>query len=580
MHNISMPLSYLFLPLPASYLFSMIPVTCAHCGLKILVPPTVKGRQGACLNCGNPVTVPADDAPSGKSAIDFHEGDRIGERYVVKSFIGRGGMGVVYRAEDTLVNEEVALKFLRRGVLRTEKGRRLFLREAQVARRLRHENIVAVHDVGFTNDGILYLSMEYAQGMSLRAFLMRYRRDRRYLPVRQAVRIMVQILDALDYAHRWVVHRDIKPENIMMLRDSQVKVLDFGVAKAVEEDGTPESDKAQSVAHKKVVGTLAYAAPEQVLHQPVDQRTDVYTAGLLLRELLTLHTPRELPPERPVTRADVAPSINAVADKAVRAEKSERWQTARDFRDALQDALDSSYQARIAAESNEVSQQNISTEGMVFFEGGYFRMGNDAVKDESPETDIYVKPFWMDIHPVTVEQYERFLKETGASEPPFWRNPQYNGAEQPVVGVTWEEALAYACWAGKQLPTETQWEFAARGPENRKYPWGNTPPDTTRCNYRNYLGMPSMVTMHEAGQTPDALLDMAGNVFEWTLDAFAPYEQQRSNGDLVRKFPQKTVRGGCFESDDAELVASARSGMFPDVRQNTVGFRCVLVKEV
>ncbi|MCK5861906.1 MAG: serine/threonine protein kinase, partial [Candidatus Hydrogenedentes bacterium] len=168
--------------------------------------------------------VPAIDAPERSTAIDFKENDRIGERYVIKSSIGRGGMGVVYRAEDTLVNEDVALKFLRRGVLRTEKGRRLFLREAQVARRLRHENIIAVHDVGFTNEGVLYISMEYADGMSLRDFLMRYRRNRRHIPVRQAVHIMLQILDALHYAHRWVIHRDIKPENVMLLNDNQVKV--------------------------------------------------------------------------------------------------------------------------------------------------------------------------------------------------------------------------------------------------------------------------------------------------------------------------------------------------------------------
>ncbi len=558
----------------------MIAVVCAQCGLKILVPPSVQGRQGACLNCGNPITVPTETVSAVRTPLDFHDGDRIGERYVIRSLIGKGGMGVVYCAEDTLVNEEVALKFLRRGVLRTEKGRRLFLREAQVARRLRHENIIAVHDVGFTADGILYLSMEYARGMSLRAFLMRYRRDRRYLPIRQAVGIMLQVLDALDYAHRWVVHRDIKPENIMMLQNNQVKVLDFGVAKAVEEgDADAQEAAPQEVEKKKVVGTPVYAAPEQMLHQPVDPRTDIYTAGLLLRELLTLRTPQELPPETPMKRADVAPSISAAADKAIRAEKSERWQTARDFCDALSAAFESSYQVRVAPENTGAGENTTSTEGMVYYEGGYFRMGNDAAPDEAPETDVYVKPFWMDIAPVTVTQYDRFLKETGASEPRYWRHPQYNGGEQPVVGVSWEEALAYAAWAGKQLPTEAQWEFAARGPENRKYPWGDTQPDATRCNFRNYLGMPSNVTMHEAGQTPEGLLDMAGNVHEWTLDVFAPYEQQRNNPDSLHKCPQKTVRGGCFESDAPQVAATARTGMFPDVRENTIGFRCVIPKE-
>ena len=552
----------------------MISVVCTHCGLKILVPPSVQGRQGACLNCGNPITVPTEGVTSASASLDFHEGDCIGERYVIKSFVGRGGMGVVYRAEDLLVKEEVALKFLRRGVLRTEKGRRLFLREAQVARRLRHENIIAVHDVGFTTEGVLYLSMEYVRGISLRAFLMRHRHDRRHVPVRRAVRIMLQILDALEYAHRWVIHRDIKPENIMLLHDNQAKILDFGVAKAVEQDEAPTENRARSDKPRKVSGTLVYAAPEQVLHQPVDLRADIYTAGLLLRELLTLRTPRELPPEKPIKRSDVAPSICAVADKAIQTDKSERWQTARAFHDALKESFDSSYQVRVATESISKNNKKVSTDGMVFFEGGYFRMGNDSVQGEAPMREVFVEPFWMDVHPVTVAQYEQYLTETGAAEPTYWRDPQYNGPDQPVVGITWEEALAYAAWAGKELPTETQWEFAARGSENRKYPWGNTAPDTTRCNFRNYLGMPSIVTMHDEGQTPDGMLDMAGNVFEWTRDAFAPYDQQDTDEGKLRKFPQKSVRGGCFQSESAEITTSARVGMFPDVRQNNVGFRC------
>lgn len=529
------------------------------------------------MNCGSPISVPAGDVPVVAASIDFKPNDRIGERYVIKSFIGRGGMGVVYEAEDTLVNEDVALKFLRRGVLRTEKGRRLFLREAQIARRLRHENIIAVHDVGFTVDGVLYLSMEYAKGISLREFLMRYRSNRRHVPVKQTVHIMLQILDALDYAHRWVVHRDIKPENIILLNDNQVKVLDFGLAKAVEENeagnsGTDEQRK------KKVVGTPVYASPEQMRHQPVDLRADIYTAGLVLRELLTLRTPKELPPEMPIKRSDVAPSVSLVADKAVREDKGERWQTARDFHDALKQAFGQSYQARTARTAGNVYPSKTSTEGMVFFEGGYFRMGNNAVSDESPEADMYVAPFWMDIYPVTIAQYERFLKDTGAQEPRFWRDPQVNGPDQPVVGVTWEEALAYAAWAGKQLPTEAQWEFAARGPENRRYPWGNTQPDTTRCNFGNYLGMPSIVTMHEEGRTPEGIVDLAGNVYEWTLDAFAPYERQRGGRLSLEKFPQKTVRGGCFESQNNEIVTSARKGLFPDVRQKNTGFRCVFAE--
>lgn len=551
----------------------MIPVTCIYCGLKILVPPSVQGHQGTCLNCGSPITVPVTDSVTATGSLEFKENDRVGDRYVIKSFIGRGGMGVVYCAEDTLVNEVVALKFLRRGVLRTDKGRKLFLREAQVARRLRHENIIAVHDVGFTGEGVLYISMEYAVGASLRDFLMRYRRNRRHIPVKQAIHIMLQILDALHYAHRWVIHRDIKPENIMLLNDNQVKVLDFGLAKAVEEDVEKQGDGSPP---KRVAGTPVYASPEQLLRQPLDTRSDIYTAGLLLRELLTLRTPRELPPDKDIQRSDVAPSISAVADKAIREDKTERWQTAQEFYDALKSAFETSYQSHTVNTAAIMNGKTASTEGMIFFEGGYFHMGNDSMPDAAPETEVYVTPFWMDVYPVTVSQYEKYLKETGAAEPAFWRNPQFNGPDQPVVGITWKEAIAYAAWLGKQLPTEAQWEFAARGPENRRYPWGNMPADTTRCNFRNYLGMPSMVTMHEEGKTPEGVVDMAGNVYEWTMDTFAPYEKQRTAPDSLSKFPQKTVRGGCYESENNDIQTWARKGIFPDVREKYVGFRCVV----
>ena len=542
-----------------------------------MVPPSVQGHQGTCLNCGGPISVPVKDGANASSSIDFKENDRIGDRYVIKFFVGRGGMGVVYCAEDTLVNEEVALKFLRRGVLRTEKGRRLFLREAQVARRLRHENIIAVHDVGFTGEGVLYLSMEYAKGVSLREFLMRYRRNRRHIPVKQAIHIMLQILSALSYAHRWVIHRDIKPENVMLLNDNQVKVLDFGLAKAVEEEDAEK--RADGSKPKNVVGTIAYASPEQALRQSLDMRSDIYAAGLLMRELLTLRTPCELPPDKSIKRDDVSPSLWAVADKAVRQDKTERWQTAQEFHDALRSAFEKSYQVHTVNAAAIMNDKTASTEGMVLFEGGYFHMGHDEAPDAAPEAEVYVPPFWMDVYPVTVSQYEKFLTETGAAEPAFWRNPQYNGPEQPIVGISWEEALAYAAWLGKQLPSEAQWEFAARGPENRKYPWGNEAANTTRCNYRNYLGMPSMVTMHEEGQTPDGIIDMAGNIYEWTLDPFAPYEQQRSHAEALKKITRKTVRGGCFESENDEILTYARRGMFPDVRQNNVGFRCVVLQK-
>lgn len=555
----------------------MIAVRCSNCGLEIMVPPSVQGREGTCLNCGNPVKVPSDGVFVPTSIMQFNPGEKIAGRYSILSFIGRGGMGVVYHAEDTLVKEEVALKFLRTDILRTEKWRYMFLQEAQIARRLRHENIVAVHDVTYTSDGILFLSMEYAKGRSLRELLRRHREEKVHILPRLTVSIGLQVLDALHYAHRLVVHRDIKPENIILMANEHVKVLDFGLAKVIEEEGAGNHSSASPLQRKRqVIGTEAYASPEQLLHAAVDLRADIYSLGLVLRELLTLRTPPEYPADLEIKRDDVAPGVLEVVAKAVNPDRNERWQSAKAFRDALKSAFDSAYHPVNLQENNHKASKNGSVEGMVYFQGGGFLMGNDAVREEAPEAEVHVEPFWMDIYPVTVAQYAHYLKETGAPEPRYWRDSQLNGPEQPVVGVAWDEASAYACWAGKQLPGEAQWEFAARGRANRKYPWGNLPPDTTRCNYRNYLGMPSIVTMHEDGRTPEGLFDMAGNVYEWTLDPFMPYDHARKRNGNPDSAPRKAVRGGCYESGVDELTTTARKGFFQNVRQRNVGFRCVI----
>ncbi len=573
----------------------LIQVECIHCGTCILVPPTVQGKAGVCFSCGQALLVPG--APAGNAArhleLDFRRGDRIAERYVVDERIGSGGMGVVYRAQDTLVEETVALKFMKPQLLRTRKGQQLFIREAQIARRLRHENIVAVHDVSWTGDGILYLSMEFAEGQPLRAFLRKHRTERRHVNVRLSVTFIRQILAALEFAHRTVVHRDMKPENVMLLSGERVKVLDFGLAKAIHEEflsAQIEQEK-EAAKKKRVIGTLAYASPEQRRRQQVDHRADIYAVGLLMQELFTLRTPLDESVTVTQVRDDVSPSLLAVLDKALSEEKEQRWQSAGEFRRALERAYDESYRKTMAVVAEQdrdtapgaptADELNSGAAGMVLLEGGNFLMGNDNVHEEAPEEEVHVFPFWMDVYPVTVEQYRRFMAamaESGETvqEPRFWRDPQYNGADQPVVGVSWAEANAYARWAGKVLPSEIQWEYAARGKDNRRYPWGHLQPDTTLCNFRDYLGMPSIVTMHDDGRTPDGLYDLAGNVYEWTEDPFVPYAKFRRDQKGANKAPRRAIRGGCFSSKAESLPCTARKGVFPEARENDLGFRCVI----
>jgi formylglycine-generating enzyme required for sulfatase activity/tRNA A-37 threonylcarbamoyl transferase component Bud32 len=509
-----------------------------------------------------------------QATIEFGQGARVSDRYTIEERLGKGGMGVVYRAQDSFLNEKVALKFMHPGLLRTQRGQQLFIQEAQLARRLRHDNIVAVHDAGRTGDGILYLSMEFLKGYSLRAFLRQRRTERRLIDVRLAVTLMSEVLDALKYAHKFVVHRDLKPENLMLLSGERVKILDFGLARALEIEAQVVDET--TVDPNRIIGTVAYAAPEQTRFGNVDLRADLYAAGLLLREMLTLRTPLDEPAEVSQVRGDVAPSLLTVLEKALRLEKEDRWQTAGEFRAALVKAYRESYQPQAAPAFQASSGRPVSTEDMIYLEGGSFLMGSNERPEEAPPFEAHVEPFYIDACPVTNEKYAEFLKATHHTEPKFWRNAELNGPQQPVVGVTWADAQAYAAWAGKQLPTETQWEYAARGKTNRRYPWGVQEPDQTRANYGDYLNMPSIVTMHEDGMTPEGIYDLAGNVHEWTADLLLPYDPPRRQAATKAGEVRRVARGGSWHSGPAELRSAARKGVFPESQLATLGFRCAL----
>jgi serine/threonine-protein kinase len=429
-----------------------------------------------------------------------------------------------------------------------------------------------VHDINFTPEGILYISMEFLEGEPLRDVVRRHRTEKRLPDIRYAVRIVDQMLAGLEYAHKYVIHRDIKPENVMVMSNERVKLLDFGLATAAVFDPPTE---AQRSTPRKIVGTLEYSAPEQRMGEPMDLRADIYAVGLVFRELLTLRSPVEDPWHIEECRRDVAPAVLEVAYKALAADRDNRWQDARSFREALYNAYQSAYK-RVAVRAAQSAGAQGSTKDMVLFAGGTFLMGSNASREEAPEEEVHVAPFWMDRAPVTVGQYAKYVKETGAQPPKFWGDPDFDGDDQPVIGVSWQDALAYAHWAGKSLPTEAQWEFAARGQENRRYPWGNYPPDRNRCNFDGNLGLPTFTQMHEEGATPEGLLDMAGNVYEWTLDPYAPYQYFRRDPKSAEKAPKRTARGGSWESHAEELTCTFRRGFFPDTQLKSLGFRCVI----
>src|SRR6202050_2981741 len=270
----------------------------------------------------------------------------LGGRYELDGGVGRGGMAEVYRARDIRLDRIVPVKTLRDDLARDQTFQARFRREAQSAASLNHPSIVAVYDTGEDMLGptpVPYIVMEYVDGRTLRDLL---RDDRRLLPER-ALEITDGVLRALDYSHRnGIVHRDIKPGNVMLTRTGDVKVMDFGIARAVSDAQATMTQTAQ------VIGTAQHLSREQARGERVDARSDLYSTGCLLYELLTGRPPftgdspvaiayqhvREnpVPPSR--VDPDVPPWADAIVLKAMAKSPADRYQTAADMRADLQRA--------------------------------------------------------------------------------------------------------------------------------------------------------------------------------------------------------------------------------------------------
>lgn len=216
-------------------------------------------------------------APSGDTFVRMEPGAVIADRLEIGNLLGQGGMGNVYAARDRLKEEDVAIKVLRQDLQFSIAAKDRFLAEAKVSCSLSHPNIVRVHDVGVSG-GLYYFSMERLKGHTLRQRMEQYRQNNRVFSTAEVTDIARQLIDALRYAHRYIVHRDIKPENIWLAEDGTVKLMDFGIARAFANSQLTQTGMA--------LGTAYYMSPEQRIgSKEVDWRTDQYALGVVLYEL-------------------------------------------------------------------------------------------------------------------------------------------------------------------------------------------------------------------------------------------------------------------------------------------------------
>ena len=261
--------------------------------------------------------------------MDQYIGKLLDNRYEILEVIGTGGMAVVYKARCNRLNRLVAIKALKQELSQDEEFRRRFYAESQAVAMLSHPNIVSVYDVAHS-DGLDYIVMELIDGITLK----QYMEQKGQLNWREALHFATQIAKALEHAHsRGIVHRDIKPHNIMILKDGSVKVADFGIARI---------SSAQNTLTREALGSVHYISPEQARGLPVDGRSDIYSLGIVMYEMLSGKLPFDGDDDRtvalkhlsavPTPLREIAPSVpealEKIVMKAMEASLDNRYQTA------------------------------------------------------------------------------------------------------------------------------------------------------------------------------------------------------------------------------------------------------------
>ncbi len=539
----------------------------------------------------------------------------LGAGYAVERTIGQGGFAAVYLVRDLSLKRPLAVKVLSPDLLLSTTAQERFRREAETVAQLSHPHIVPLHFIGNAND-IFYLAMEYVDGESLADRLEREGR----IGVEDATRILREVASALDLAHRrGVVHRDIKPHNVLLERDSgRALVTDFGIARTAENSSLTASGM--------VVGTPTYMSPEQVVGDAVDHRADLYALGIVGYEMLAGRPPfggstptevlmkRVATPAEPVERArpEAPPALAAVINRCLQQNPDQRFQTAGEIVRALggitpvsgghstvelvrgrrraqrQVNLALGAVVVVAAAAGlwvwrshrtgvpaAIPAASTVPAGMVPVPAGTYTIGRDDGSPWArPAHQVTLPTFFLDRTEVTVGAYRRFVLATGAL-PPWKVQPD---SSLPVTGVMWAEATAYCAWQypGRgRLPTEEEWEAAARGADARPYPWGLAWSAGAANTQGVKRGGPAPVGSFPRGNSALGFQDLIGNVWEWTRSPAAAYPggvaPPRNQGMYV-------IRGGAYNTPDS-IADATRRGWEPGTGLTradlaATGFRC------
>ncbi len=617
-------------------------------------------------------------------------------RYQILEVLGTGGMATVYKAYDTRLEREVAIKVIRREAFPSDEMETLlkrFEREAKSLGRLSHPNIVGVIDYG-DYEGAPYLVMVYLSGGTLK--------DRlgTSLPWREAIQMIIPIAHALEYVHSQnIINRDVKPSNILMTETGQPMLTDFGLVKMF---GQQEKDATHLTSSGTGLGTPDYMAPEQWTGEPTTL-SDMYSLGVVLYEMITGHRPytadtpagvllKQATEALPLPKqyvSDLPKDVESVLLKVLAKDPKDRYPDMHTFIEELQNLLAGRSVIASTIKTSHLRDQmtgkvmrpqgapppSVSPKKNIFplifaaigifviliaLGGGYwlftsskifspvmtptqlqvlpsptdvpstatqeplviptevaprptevtpvpveirdaknipmrlvpageFTMGGNDTGDvgSRPAQKVYLNAFYIDKFEVTNEMYDACVYAVECRKPhnggsatrnTYFPNPVF--AKFPVLYVDWKMANAYCAWRGARLPTEAEWEKAARGKDARLYPWGNQEPDCNLANHAGCVADTTPVDQHEAGQSPFGIYGMSGNVWEWTSTLFKGYPY---NADDGREDPtalgERIARGGSwhvFGGNSGNVRADIRLKLDPGYFGGYVGFRCAV----